>query len=1130
MDKETLGRLFYREIEKIVEAEEWTDQERVESLYRLMGLMFVEATRRERIQFSTLFSRMVYACQTAQIDRRLQVQLHYFRKAAQAQREEEANLVYPSGLYVLAQLVKPLFGTALPPELQDILPKRFALPITDPTIEAFYEAIRVTVLAEDRAKDQLIAQVEAQEGKEVRIQYNIADRNTNFNPSIDKIRTVFGFPVTVNLLDVEVDADGVYRPRAFVIEPDYLVDISAISACMTEKNAEPVFYLLKKFLPMPTNKHLMLGNIANFFLDEIMTHPETTFKETFGKVFQELRPLTFCLYEDKEIREIMQKSQLHYSVLKRMVLQDFEAANIDPKNCLLEPSFYSEKYGIQGRLDVFYHEKEQSAIVELKSGKIYRPNQYGITPSHFTQTLLYDLMIRSVFGKKIDPKNYILYSGVQRDSLRFAPRIKAQQYEALQVRNQLVAIDWELSHLSTFFNKQQLRTLTLERGNPFLRVRSQRYQHIKGFLGEDIRNFEHVFHQMQPVEQKYFTAFSGFIAREHQLAKVGIQGIEQVNGLASLWLKDRRIKQEQFELLSHLEVVRNESKAAAPLLYFRRTERTHPLANFRKGDIAILYPDADQSNKTAVLSHQIFKGNIIDINDTEIVFQLRSRQFNSQIFESYAQWHIEHDMMDSSFTGMYRGLYQFMQHTKAKRQLLLTARAPKKSTPTQLPPNAALTDEQHDILERALAAEEYFLLWGPPGTGKTSVMLKEMVEHLLENTKENILLLAYTNRAVDEICESIERIGEHIRGNYLRIGSPSSTSPRFREQLLSHKIKTVKSRKEIKEILDSHRIFVSTVSSMVSRPELMKLKTFHRAIIDEASQVLEPLLVGLLPYFKRFMLIGDHRQLPAVVTQTTEESKIDDEELNKLGLHNLRNSLFERLYHRAKKMGWKWAYAQLSHQGRMHQDIMAFPNLHFYQSSLRTLPAQIAHSLIQQQTIHYALNGSNDYLQDYLSAHRTLFIPTVSEQKKAMQKTNRQEALLIKQLVESFYHLYEQSDKPFTNRSIGVITPYRAQIAQIKEVLKDCCVDPNLITIDTVERYQGGARDIILISLCTNSLSQLHSLVSLSDDGVDRKLNVALTRAREHLIVLGNEDLLQHDKTYAALMASFVRVEQEVMV
>ena len=107
-----------------------------------------------------------------------------------------------------------------------------------------------------------------------------------------------------------------------------------------------------------------------------------------------------------------------------------------------------------------------------------------------------------------------------------------------------------------------------------------------------------------------------------------------------------------------------------------------------------------------------------------------------------------------------------------------------------------------------------------------------------------------------------------------------------------------------------------------------------------------------------------------------------------------------------------------------------------------------------------------------------------------------------------------------TVKSIGIITPYRAQIAQIRQQLMIENIDVDNLTIDTVERYQGGARDIILISLCTNNLSQLDSLVSLSEEGVDRKLNVALTRARKHLVILGNRQLLMSNTIYGDLIKS----------
>lgn len=1124
MNKAALAQLFYRELEKI-EQEALEETPKLEALYHLLNLVVVEATRKERLQFSTLFSRIVYASQNYNLNKRLQVQVHRFRTGAKAAlfkgQTQQIAAINEAGVYVIAQLIQSIFEVNLPDSVKSLMPASFPLAFSEVEIASFRASVRVLAIAEDRKEEQLVVQEEDHPEAEVRVQYNIPERNENFNPTIRSIRKVFGFPVTLNLLDVEVDQSGVYRPRAIVVEPDYLMDVSVVASCFNDWGAEPLLYLLKKFLSIPTNKYIMLGNIANFFLDELMTNPERSFQEIFPKVFQ-LNPLAFCLFEDREIKEIQQTAQRHYIVLKRMVMQDFQEEGIEPEHCFLEPSFFSEQYGLQGRLDVLFRKQNQAAIVELKSGKAYKPNQYGISHAHFVQTLLYDLMIRSAFGKGIDPKNYILYSSSMQKSLRFAPKVKAQQYEALQIRNQLVAIDWELKDLTKWVSKYGLSNLVLERPIIFSKLRSNRFAQVKGFLAKDIELFEKVYSRLSKLEQKYFNAFSGFIAREHQLAKTGVEGVEGVNGLAALWRNAFEEKKEQFELLSHLEIIENKSKADDPIIRFQRTERTHPLANFRKGDIVVLYPiEAVPSARSAILNHQIFKCTIIKIDSAEVVIQLRSQQFNTSIFEQYASWNLEHDMMDSSFLGLYRGLFRFIQQPVHQRNLLLANRPPKKGESLELDAPIELTEEQQGIFKKALAAEEYFLLWGPPGTGKTSMMLKHLVQHLLYQSNENLLLLAYTNRAVDEICHAIERIDESIRDQYFRIGSRFATEERFQAQLLNSKIATAKSRKAIKEILKQHRIVVGTVSSVANKPELLQLKTFHTAIIDEASQLLEPTLVGLLPHFKRFILIGDHKQLPAVVIQDESESQVKDEDLNSVGIKNLSNSLFERLFHQCKRNGWHWAYAQLSHQGRMHQNIMQFPNLHFYQNTLKILPSNITHSLKQQQLVEWHPEAVVSNSLKKMLQHRIVFLRSEVDEKSLTKKTNRHEALLIQSLVQQIYMFYQQEGKPFTHQSIGIITPYRAQIAQIREVLQDLEINLDLITIDTVERYQGGARDIIIISLCTNALHQMNTLVSLSDEGVDRKLNVALTRAKEHLVVIGNADLLATNATYRALMAAF---------
>ena len=300
----------------------------------------------------------------------------------------------------------------------------------------------------------------------------------------------------------------------------------------------------------------------------------------------------------------------------------------------------------------------------------------------------------------------------------------------------------------------------------------------------------------------------------------------------------------------------------------------------------------------------------------------------------------------------------------------------------------------------------------------------------------------------------------------------------------------------------------------------MQLKTFNRVIIDEASQIPEPMLVGLLPHFKRFLLIGDHKQLPAVVVQSPEASKVKDEELNKIGLKNLRDSLFERMYKRCLENNWTWAFARLSHQGRMHQDIMNFPSQEFYEGYLKILPNDLNNEY-QTKFIDYKLEETSNGLEKILCENRMVFLPSQPDLKSPTGKTNLHEANLISNVVEAFQNIYHQNELKFTKKSLGVITPYRAQIAQIRQALQEKNIETESLSIDTVERYQGGARDIIIISLCTNSVNQLTSLISVSDEGVDRKLNVALTRARKHLIIIGNPKILQTNSIYDSLIKRY---------
>ena len=133
--------------------------------------------------------------------------------------------------------------------------------------------------------------------------------------------------------------------------------------------------------------------------------------------------------------------------------------------------------------------------------------------------------------------------------------------------------------------------------------------------------------------------------------------------------------------------------------------------------------------------------------------------------------------------------------------------------------------------------------------------------------------------------------------------------------------------------------------------------------------------------------------------------------------------------------------------------------------------------------------------------------------------------MLVCRTITILKNLYEKNNLTWNESTLGVITPYRAQISTINNLLHDQGYDEIPITVDTVERYQGGARDIIIISTCIHSSRQLNQISSINSQGVDRKLNVALTRARNQIILIGDPKALIAAPLYKALMETYYRLD-----
>ena len=245
----------------------------------------------------------------------------------------------------------------------------------------------------------------------------------------------------------------------------------------------------------------------------------------------------------------------------------------------------------------------------------------------------------------------------------------------------------------------------------------------------------------------------------------------------------------------------------------------------------------------------LFKGSLQEIHGDRLVVHLNDGQQNPDLI-SGDYFAIEHAGSDIGGTSAIRSLYTFITSNEERRQLLLGQRVP--CVDKSLTLSHSYHPDYDEIILKAKQAQDYFLLIGPPGTGKTSQALQFLVrEQLAEKSKvqsskfkvqSSILLLAYTNRAVDEICNMLTE----NELDYIRIGNEFSCDPKYSDHLLKEVLDDNATLNSIKSTLADARIVVATTSTMNSNAALFNIKQFDLAIIDEASQILEPNIIGLL--------------------------------------------------------------------------------------------------------------------------------------------------------------------------------------------------------------------------------------------------------------------------------------------
>ena len=503
---------------------------------------------------------------------------------------------------------------------------------------------------------------------------------------------------------------------------------------------------------------------------------------------------------------------------------------------------------------------------------------------------------------------------------------------------------------------------------------------------------------------------------------------------------------------------------------------------------------------------------------------------------------------DITFRRMEDNLKHLSLKGKNALEYILNERDPKKNRPTPYINyiDEKLNDSQKLAIENALSCENFYLIHGPFGTGKT----RTLVELISQETRQNhkVLATAESNAAVDNI---LERLMDNKKLNLTRLGHPQRVSKHNITQTLAYKVENHKLNKKIKkihkkidnliekrkvhtkptpqyrrglgdydilhfaskgkgargvssdkmksmakwieinqeideahdeikrienrmikDIIDTSDVILATNSS-AALESISRVK-FDVAIIDEASQATIPSVLIPIAKAHRFILAGDHKQLPPTIIS------------DRAG--ELSKTLFEeliRMYSHKSQL--------LNVQYRMNSLLMKFPNEEFYNNGLKS------DSSVDDITINDILDGEHD-------EEALLFIDTSSVDlegethlKDSKSIINNLEAEISVKLVQDYLNDGIDVD------DIGIISPYADQVKIIQ--------DQTPVEVKTVDGFQGREKEIIIISTVrSNENENIGFLRDL------RRLNVAITRAKRKLIIVGNINTLKTNQTYARLI------------
>lgn len=537
---------------------------------------------------------------------------------------------------------------------------------------------------------------------------------------------------------------------------------------------------------------------------------------------------------------------------------------------------------------------------------------------------------------------------------------------------------------------------------------------------------------------------------------------------------------------------------------------------FRFGVPAVLFSNHDPKNDRieGIITHQ--GGNRLKLN-------LRTDELPDWCRDGKLGMDVLFD--NNSYEEMFLALKNAEKEETDLVKTLIGEKSPSFKPNEVVYANHMLNDSQNIAVNKILNTNYLAIIHGPPGTGKTTTLV-QAVKALVNQQNEKVLMVAPSNTAVDLLTEKLNEAGLNV----LRLGNPARVSEELQAQTMEGKIQRHPSFKDIKTwkkqaneyksmahkykrsfgkaerdqrkalfdeahklmkevekieeyIIEdlSNKIQVVTATLVGSSHYSLKNLKYDTVVIDEAGQGIEPACWIPILKAKKVVLAGDHFQLsPTIKSEKAAKSGLEKTLLEKLSLR------------------YPEAVDMLNEQYRMNEKIMNFSSKVFYKSKLQ------AHSSI-----------SNHRLSDF---KQLAFIDTAGcsfdEKLEGTSSTNPEEAaFLVKQLIAMFEIPQIATNPP----SVAVISPYKKQISILKDLIQEnSTLKPFLknISTNTIDSFQGQERDAVFISMTrSNSNGEIGFLADT------RRMNVAMTRAKKRLVIIGDSATIGNHAFYNELIS-----------